>query len=446
MENIIKMVEKIYPFEEDIPIVKLRVDTKNPRLPDQQDSQIDAFHIMAKVQDEKLLALARHIIQYGLNPAEKFIVIPDDEDQYIVLDGNRRLTTLRALETPNIIEGHIKSDSFRRFKTLAIDYSNDPLTDVPCLVFHDRDQADPWIELIHDGESGGAGLVKWTAQQRSRFQSRKGKKPIHLQILDFVVENGNLSPTTKNKIELGKYAASTLKRVIGTPYVRGKLGIENIDGELKTHYPKSELIKGLSKVVDDIGTGRKKVEHFMTQEKRIDYVNQFSTEQLPDTTYFSDELTSLDDAPESGSPENRQHAHTTGDRYHSSRRSKLIPSNVHLDIQTVRLNDIYIELKRRLIIKEHTNAVSVLLRAFLEMSLDDYIESNSLTLTGRDTLQNKMSTVADYMETNNILTRNELKPIRRAASKESDPNSTTSLHGYVHNRRIRPLQDDLRAT
>lgn len=440
------MSEKNYPYEEDLPISKLRVDIKNPRLPEQQDSQIEAFHLMAKVQEDKLIALAKHIIQYGLNPAEKYIVIPDDEDQYIVLDGNRRLTTLRVLETPEIIEGQLKSDYSRQLIRLSKNYLNDPLMDVPCLIFQDREQADPWIELIHDGESGGAGLVKWSAQQRSRFQARKGKKAVHLQVLDFIAENGELSSETKTKIELGKYPASTLQRVIGTPYVRDKLGIDTVDGELKTRYPKKELLKGITKLVDDIGTGKKKVEHFMTQKKRIDYINDFTPDELPDSNFFSDELIALKDAPDIGTFDSETESGRKRDRFHSSRRNKLIPSNLQLNITEVRLNDIYIELKRRLIIKDHTNAIAVLMRAFLEMSVDDYIERENITVNGRETLQKKIMAVADFMENNSILRRNDLKPIRRAASMETDASSTTSLHGYVHNRRIRPLQDDLRAT
>ncbi len=440
------MLEKYYPYEEDLPISKLRVDVKNPRIPEQQDSQIESFHLMAKVQEEKLIALAKHIIQYGLNPAEKFIVIPDDEDQYIVLDGNRRLTTLRILETPEIVQGHLKADYSRQLKRLSEKYLKDPLMDVPCLIFQDREQADPWIELIHDGESGGAGLVKWSAQQRSRFQSRKGKKALHLQALDFVIENGELEPETKTKLDLGKYPASTLQRVIGTPYVRDKLGIASVDGELRTHFPKKELLKGLTKLVDDIGTGRKKVDDFMTQKKRIDYINALTPDELPDPIFFSDELIALADAPENGTFDSENDREKKSDRSHSSRRKKLIPSNLHLNITEVRLNDIYIELKRRLIIEEHTNAIAVLIRAFLEMSVDGYIERNNITINGKDTLQNKIMATSDYMENNNILKKNDLKPIRRAASKETDASSATSLHGYVHNRRIRPLQDDLRAT
>jgi len=440
------MSEKNYPYEEDLPISKLRVDVRNPRLPEQQDSQIEAFHLMAKVQEEKLIALAKHIIEYGLNPAEKFLVIPDDEDQYIVLDGNRRLTTLRVLETPEIVENHFKTDYTRQLKRLSESYFKDPLIDVPCLIFQDREQADPWIELIHDGESAGAGLVKWSAQQRIRFQSRKGKKALHLQVLDFVAENGELTDETKTKIEIGKYPASNLQRVIGTPYVRDKLGIDSVDGEIRTHFPKKELLKGLTKLVDDIGTGRKKVEDFMSQKKRIDYINDFNPDELPDQNYFDNELIALEDAPDNGTFDNENDSRRKRDRLHSSRRTKLIPSSLHLNITEVRLNDIYIELKRRLIIKDHTNAIAVLMRAFLEMSVDDYIERETVPIPDRDTLQNKITAVTDHMEKHSVLSKNALRPIRRAASKETDASSTTSLHGYVHNRRISPLQDDLRAT
>ena len=152
------MSDVTYPYEEDIPVSRLRLDLKNPRLPDIQTSQIEALRLIAHLQGEKLLALAKHIATYGLNPAEKFIVIPDDQDQYIVLDGNRRLTALRLLETPNIVEGYISESSFAQLKKLSASFSKSPVGEAPCIVFVDNEQADPWIELIHDGESGGAGL------------------------------------------------------------------------------------------------------------------------------------------------------------------------------------------------------------------------------------------------------------------------------------------------
>src|SRR5260370_12952905 len=94
-----------YPYTADIELAKLRLDLRNRSLPEEPDSQREAFAEMADVQKGKLLALCKHIARYGLSPAQRFIVIPDDDNQFIVLDANRRLTALRALEQPELVKG-----------------------------------------------------------------------------------------------------------------------------------------------------------------------------------------------------------------------------------------------------------------------------------------------------------------------------------------------------
>ena len=436
------MGDRMYYYEEDIPVSKLQLDLKNPRLPDIQTSQIDTLRLIARLQGEKLLALAKHITTYGLNPAEKFIVIPDDHNQYIVLDGNRRLTALRLLETPSIVEGYVSEDLFKQFRIISETFLLAPIEDAPCIVFQDNEQAVPWIELIHDGESGGAGLVKWSAQQRSRYQARKGNKALHLIVLDFVTQHGQLSPETVEKIKMGKYPTSTLKRVLSTPYVREKLGIEKKGQIAFTHYPKSEIIKGLSRVVDDIGTGRINVNDVHSQSDRIEYINGFDNDALPSEKNRNDEAVPIEDAPDNHVPTQRLRP----ERRASISRKKLIPSSLRLTINVQRINNIYHELKRKLIVDKTPNAVAVLLRAFLEMSVDEYIDRKGIQIRGRDTLANKVFQVAEYMEQNDILARSYLRPIRRAASDSESPYSTTTLNGYVHNRHFSPSPNDLIAT
>lgn len=434
----------VYPFEELIPVTDLRLDTKNPRLPDVQKSQVEAIHTMAKVEQDKLIALAAHIVSHGLNPADRFIVIPDDDNSYAVLDGNRRLTVLRALNSPDLITDLLSEKSTRQLKRLAEQFSVAPVTDVYCVVFADRQHADTWIELLHDGESGGAGLVRWSAQQRSRYHSRKGQKPYHLQILDFVAENGELSELTRERISLGRFPSSTLQRLLGTPYVRDKLGIDKINGEAVVTFPKSEVLKGLTRVIEDIGSGAIKVDSLMRQTDRINYINRLDSSELPDSAKRID-ATSLEDAPEE-SVDNSLDQNKPRERRHSTSRKCLVPSRLRLEINVARLNDIYIELKRRLVVGDTPNAVAVLLRAFFEMSIDEYIDKNKIKVDGRATLASKGKAVADYMQHNSVLSQHELRPIRRALDTQTDPYSTTTLHSYVHNRRVTPGPNELKAT
>ncbi|PJF38482.1 MAG: hypothetical protein CUN55_17155, partial [Phototrophicales bacterium] len=195
------------------------------------------------------------------------------------------------------------------------------------------------------------------------------------------------------------------------------------------------------RVVDDIGTGRINVNHVRTQTDRINYINSFDNDALPSEENRSDEAVPIEDAPDNHTPPQRLRPEQRA----SMSRKKLIPGSLRLDINVSRINDIYHELKRRLIVHETPNAVAVLLRAFLEMSVDEYIECKGIQIRGRDTLANKVSHVADYMEQKGILTKNALRPIRRAASDSESPYSTTTLNGYVHNRHFSPGPNDLKA-
>lgn len=430
-----------YPYDDDLPVAALRADVKNPRLPQEQPSQREAFASMATEQSDKLLALARHLVEHGVNPTDRLIVIPDGADGFVVLDGNRRLTALRALETPEVVADHLKASAARQLKRLAEMYKKAPVEKVACAVFRDREQADPWIELMHDGESGGAGLVKWSAQQRNRYQSRKGAKPYHLQVLDVVAEQGTLSEETKQKIEGGSYPVSTLKRLLSTPYVRDKLGVAFANDAVQTRLPQAEALKGLSRVVDDIGSGRVKVGKLMKQTQRIDYVNGLDDVDLPDLDLAASKARSLE-APES-EPSPTPAPPPKKDRPHSSTRKHLIPREFTVTIEPARINDIYIELKRRLEVQRTPNAVAVLLRVFLELSLDDYLARHSIRPNRRRGLAGKIEAAADHMQQNRVLSSNDLQPIRRAAQARDDANSVRTLHGFVHNRRFSPAPSDL---
>lgn len=454
------MASVVYPYEEDIPVTQLRVDLKNPRLPEVPDSQLDAFKMMASaVPEDKLIALASHIVQYnGLNPAQRFIVMPDEEDRFVVLDGNRRLTAIRALENPEVVLDKLSELAGRQMKRLAEEYKANPIVDASCTVFEDRDHADPWVELIHWGESSGAGTVRWSGQQRARHQTRKSGKPYHLQVLDYVAEHGDLSTETIQKIKEGKYPVSSLQRILNTPYVRARLGIDFKDGRVLTHYPKLEVLKGLSKIVDDFGSGRRTVTDIKRLEHRQKYINSFSSDELPDPDAVSEEPRFLEDALEEKSAPNpksddkgqegKNQEEGGKERPHSSARQKLIPTNFKLDIDTPRINDIYIELKRRMKVREVPNAVAVSLRVFLELSVDEYLNRHKIQTRAGDweKLHKKVEMVAKHMEEKGVMTKTQLEPIRRAVSRDTDPNSIRTLHGYVHKRHFSPGPDDLKAT
>ena len=86
-----------------ISVSDLVVDTRNPRLVEPDKSPRDASRDLAASQGNKLVALAEDVIRYGLNPSELPIVMRTKDQRYAVLEGNRRLTAIRALENPDLL-------------------------------------------------------------------------------------------------------------------------------------------------------------------------------------------------------------------------------------------------------------------------------------------------------------------------------------------------------
>ena len=66
---------------------------------------------LAEHQQKKLERLAHDIQLYGLDPSSLPIVMPYGEgsNRYLVLEGNRRLLALKALENPDFASGRTQA-------------------------------------------------------------------------------------------------------------------------------------------------------------------------------------------------------------------------------------------------------------------------------------------------------------------------------------------------
>jgi hypothetical protein len=429
-----------FPYQDDIALSRLKLDLKNPRVATHPDNQREAIEAIASEQKSKLLALARHIAQNGLNPAERFIVIPD-EDNYIVLDANRRLVALKALLQPETLDEFLTGPERVQLRALADDYSPPP--DMACVVFEKRDDANVWVEVLHEGQGDGQGRVDWTAHQKQRHRSRRDQSaPPYMQLLDFVTREGKVSTKTADRNRRGTYPVSTLARALTTPRVRERLGIQIVGGQVRTDFPKDEVLKGLTKLVNDIGSGDVKVGDLMSKEDRARYVDNLSAADLPDPATRSAVSAPLDEAPDraaaaKGKPKAQKP---------SSARTKMIPPDFSVAIDVSRTNDIYNELRKTLKLSETPNAIAVLFRTFFEFSVDDYIKRNGhLSKLADKTLEQKANGALDDMEARKMVGKREMIPVREALRDASKITLVTNLNAFVHNPHMTPTANDLRA-
>ncbi|HEX8244088.1 MAG TPA: hypothetical protein VF541_11345 [Longimicrobium sp.] len=430
----------------DLLTTKLLVDHQNPRLPEVQGSQREAMRTMATTQGPKILALAEHIVTKGLNLGDLPIVMPlaPDEDRYVVLDGNRRLTALRALETPDLVAGVLNRGAIQKLKRLSNEYHKNPVESLLCVVAADRTEADPWIQLRHRGESGGAGLVRWEGPQGARYDARSGKATPHLDVLGFVKETARLPGDVLGK--LSTFPVSTLERLINDPDVRAKLGIDVKQGVIYTRYPGVEVAKGLGRVVTDLARGKKTVTDVKRKDDRIRYVGSFGVDELPDPATVGPLRPLLD---ETGSAPSEKKSKTKGKPPKPKERATLVPRDCRLVIPESRIEGVFLELQS-LHPDTFRNVAAVMLRVFVEWTIEAYIDSHQLRgqLTDKQnrSLQKRFVFVLDHMEKSGLMTRSALKPIRVELNNEHSLVSIDTLHAYVHDLKFHPKASELLVT
>jgi hypothetical protein len=426
---------------DSIPLNSLLIDTDNPRLEEMLENQLEAIRAIAANQGPKLVVLAKDIVEHGLNPSESLIVtrVEGDPQHYVVLEGNRRVAALKVLKNPELISGAVEDSIVNRLKKLSAQYQ-DPIDELPCVIVDGRSEAYHWIELRHTGENEGAGIVRWGAAEAARFRRRSGQKSPHLQVLEFLEQRGDIDRETRQKAPI-----TSLKRLLSNPYVRTKLGVDIRSGAVLTRVADdSEVAKGLKRVVEDLASHAVRTKDIYLKDDRMRYIDSLPPEDLPDTSDLMPEFRRLGEPPVTDD----QKQSRTARRSAPSRkaRSHLIPRGFIVEINEPRVNEIYRELKK-LHIEQYINAVSVLFRVFLELSLDAYIQREQLGTDESAPLRKKLLDVSNNLKDKGKLTNKQVKPVRRAAQKDTFLASTiTTMHQYVHNLYFFPAPSDLRAT
>jgi len=415
----------------------LLIDEENPRIEQPNAGQHKALQSLAQHLGPKLPRLAEDIVRNGTDPSSLPIVTPLDGNpgRFIVLEGNRRLAALRALENPEGLADVVTPQVLRRLRQLSREYQDSPIEALACVVVRSRDDARHWIELRHTGENLGAGVVPWGSDEVARFRARGGVVLPRTQALDFLERRGDLSVDLRRRVP-----ASTLERLLENPAVREALGLQLSKGQLFLTADDKLVARALLHVVNDLASGRVKVSALYKKDQLVQYAQELPKDIAVPAVKRTTEAVPISSAGQTGRPK----PGTPVARI-PKKRDRLIPRDCVLSIPAGRVRDIESEL-RKLSLEEHTNAVSVLFRVFIELSVDAYIAGQSLPTAENAALQKKMSDAVSDLVTRTKLTAKQATPVRRACQRDSFlAPSVTLLHNYVHNDSVFPAPADLRA-
>jgi len=150
-----------YPYyNEGIPVSDLFLDTHNPRLPDYMHGKAETDIIDYMVLQESTLELMQAIGEKGFFPGELLLVV-EKEGNFLVVEGNRRLTAVKLLNNPDVATAQTTSIKKILQQSKA---ENKNISSLPCMVFEKG-------EDIHDylGYRHVTGIQPWNLRQKAQY-------------------------------------------------------------------------------------------------------------------------------------------------------------------------------------------------------------------------------------------------------------------------------------
>ena len=157
-----------------VPVERLRLDRENPRLVGEATDASDEWIIARLYRAAELDELLQSISANGYLDIEPLVVMGDGTDDGLtVLEGNRRLATLRVLREPALVRRIAATENTRITVPDVDDGVRRTLDEVSVYLVASRERARAFIGFKHIN-----GPQKWDAYAKARFAAdwyRKGR-------------------------------------------------------------------------------------------------------------------------------------------------------------------------------------------------------------------------------------------------------------------------------
>lgn len=401
-----------------IHVTKLLLDSENPRH-DAINNQPEIINQLLK--NDQVINLAKDIAAQGaLSPLELVGVLPvDGRDDYIVIEGNRRICACMLLNNPDLAPQKSLSKKFTELQK-----SNNYPTVIECAVFDNRDDADHWMQLRHEGQQDGIGTKPWDAIQKARYSEKRGRKSPNIQsakLLDYAADRQIIKDKDKNR-----YSITTLQRYLNNPIVRNIFGLRNREG-LESKQDEQSFKKLVTRFLEDYDSGT--VNSRSNQEDWIDYANVLQKE-VADTPASENSYTDYTPDPDKKNKDDGKKRERS--KQNPANRKHLIPGDIKFSINDKILNRVYWEI-RRLSVENHEFSTAYLFRAFVEGTAYLYLKKHIPGMLNSDSrLHNKLKKVSEHLRQHYEIRPGDLKALDIATSDSNSLISPLMLGSMVH--------------
>src|ERR1700722_4974522 len=273
-------------------VASLHLDPRNPRLGRQTTSQPPREIIQYLFEHDKAIEVAESIAKRGYFPNEPLLAIEEDDD-FIVVEGNRRLAALKALREPGLLEGSLRR-SVERLARQIEDVSE--LASVPVTIAPSRRATDKQIA----GRHVGTPVLPWQAENRASFILDKlsegytndqlgeqlGFTLAQIQAarqtraLAEMARSLDISAEVKAKLENPRAKLyTTLERVLDSTTGREYLKVEpDSEHGFRGKTTKEDFLRGFKRLVSDVALSKQSSRTLNTNEDIERYFKSLGTD------------------------------------------------------------------------------------------------------------------------------------------------------------------------
>ena len=283
------MQKEITNYQDKWPLAKVKItelilDIKNVRLDTEYESQDEIINDL--FLNEEAMGILESIHQNGYFPDEPPVVVKEN-GKFVVLDGNRRVVSLKAMLSPNIAPSKYAA------KIEKLMSGRKAIENIDVHVAKSRDEAMEYLAAKHTKTTRKA----WSALRRAYFyyaQKENGQSveklieryrgvdiPSYIKMYEMhnvALSLKGTSEEIKNKIANKRtFPISTLERFYSDKYIQEELGInfDKITGEA-TVPSGDDFDKVYSRVITDIvsgiATSRKELSKESDRKKYLDSI------------------------------------------------------------------------------------------------------------------------------------------------------------------------------
>ncbi|MEU5334475.1 hypothetical protein AB0G51_14260 [Streptomyces asoensis] len=425
----------------DFAVTNLSLDRQNPRHDVPTPTTREAITALLAEDPEKWVNLAQDIAAEGLNPTELTIVVEEEGDM-VVIEGNRRISALKALLDPGLVED---SGIRQQIGIIARRHRSAIPRTVRCVVSPSREAARHWIVLRHTGENHGVGVVRWNHEQVTRYAEKKNPSERALRFIHQVtVWYGEDRELLENVEKVRSTRLTTLARVLSDPRIRHSLGIEFTKDGILADYTPEAMHGSIRKIFSDLAS-HLSVSLIKSKEQRREYIGTIQ-EHLPQnsdrlaqpqlvTVAEEKKSTPQQPAKPSVSAQSVQPKHSATERPSEDKRvfQSVVLRNVSSRTAKV-LNE-----AKKVVIAESPNVAAIMIRAVIDITVTEAAEKQGWRRR-QDKLRDRIRVALSHIDPED--TDRELDEARRM-SQNDGALSVKNLHAFMHQWAVEPMIIDV---